>query len=86
MANRDESVFPSGWELDFHRRSPRPHLSLAFGAHRCMGAHLAHLEMQVAFESLLRRFPGLDLAVAADEVRWSESTFMRSVEALPIAV
>jgi len=86
VANRDESVFPNGWEIDFHRHAPRAHLSLAFGAHRCMGAHLAHLEIQVAFESLLRRFPHLDLALPADEVRWSESTFMRSVEALPVAM
>ena len=34
VANRDESVFPHGWELDFHRDNPSPHLSLAFGAHR----------------------------------------------------
>ncbi len=86
VANRDESVFPNGWELDFHRSAPRPHLSLAFGAHRCMGAHLAHLEMQAAFEGLLGRFPGLDLAVPADEISWSGSTFMRSVEALPITL
>jgi cytochrome P450 len=84
VANRDESVFPNGWELDFHRQNPKPHLSLAFGAHRCMGAHLAHLEIQVALESLLRRFPDLELAVPAAEIRFSESTFMRSVEALPI--
>jgi cytochrome P450 len=84
VANRDESVFPNGWELDFHRQDPKPHLSLAFGAHRCMGAHLAHLEIQASLESLLRRFPDLELAVPAAEIRFSESTFMRSVEALPI--
>ena len=86
VANRDESVFPNGWELDFHRHAPRPHLSLAFGAHRCMGAHLADLEIQAAFEGLLGRFPRLDLAVPADEIPWSGSTFMRSVETLPITL
>jgi cytochrome P450 len=85
VANRDESVYPHGWELDFHRVDPRPHLSLAFGAHRCMGAHLAHLQIQLSFESLLSRFPTLELAVPPDEVLFSDSTFMRSVEALPIA-
>lgn len=38
VANRDEAVFPHGWELDFHRADPRPHLSLGFGEHYCMGA------------------------------------------------
>jgi cytochrome P450 len=84
VANRDESVFPNGWELDFHRTDPKPHLSLAFGAHRCMGAHLAHLQIQVALESLLRRFPTLELAGPAEDIPFSESTFMRSVEALPL--
>lgn len=84
VANRDESIFPNGWDLDFHRTDPRPHLSLAFGAHRCMGAHLAHLQIELALASILRRFPTLELAVQPDEVRFSDSTFMRSVEALPI--
>ena len=84
VANRDDSVFADGWALDFHRDHPRPHLSLAFGAHRCMGAHLAHLEVQVALERLLERFPRLELDVPAEDVRFSSSTFMRSVEELPV--
>jgi cytochrome P450 RapN len=84
VANRDESVFPNGWDLDFHRADPKPHLSLAFGPHYCMGAHVAHLEIKVTLETLLRRFPTLSLAVPGDEVPWSSATFMRSVEALPV--
>jgi cytochrome P450 len=84
VANRDESVFPHGWELDFHRVDPRPHLALAYGSHHCMGAHLAHLEIELTVETLLRRFPTLALAIPEDEVSWSSSTFMRSVEALPL--
>jgi cytochrome P450 len=85
VANRDESVFSDGWALDFHREKPRPHLSLAFGAHRCMGAHLANLEIEVALEKLLQRFPTLELAIPAEQVRFSSSTFMRSIEELPVA-
>ena len=84
VANRDESVFPHGWELDFHRVDPQPHLSLAYGPHYCMGASLAHLQIRLAVETLLRRFPTLALAISQDEVRWSSSTFMRSVDALPL--
>jgi cytochrome P450 len=84
VANRDESVFPHGWELDFHRVDPQPHLSLAFGAHHCLGAHLAHLEIEVTLERLLERFPGLELAVAAEEVKWSPATFLRSPAELPL--
>jgi cytochrome P450 len=50
-----------------------------------MGAHLAHLQIQLALDSLLTRFPTLELAVGADEVVFSDATFMRSVEGLPIS-
>lgn len=84
VANRDESVFPDGWELDFHRQDPRPHLSLAFGAHYCMGAHVALLQVRLAVQSLLQRFPTLELAVRESEVPFSTKSIMRSVDALPV--
>jgi cytochrome P450 RapN len=84
VANRDESVFPHGWELDFHRASPEPHLSLAWGPHRCMGAHLANLEVEVTLKALFSRFPTLGLAVAPEDVKWSPSTFLRSASELPL--
>jgi cytochrome P450 len=84
VANRDESVFPHGWELDFHRVDPAPHLSLAFGAHLCLGAQLAHLEIEVTLEKLLQRFPTLELAIPSDDVEWSSSTFLRTPAALPL--
>jgi cytochrome P450 len=84
VANRDESVFHRGWDLDFHRTDPPAHLSLGFGAHHCVGATLAQLEIEVTLEKLLARFPELALAIPAQEVRWSSTSFMRSVEALPL--
>jgi cytochrome P450 RapN len=84
VANRDETVFPHGWELDFHRVDPRPHLSLAFGPHYCMGAHVALLQVRLTVETLLRRFPTLELAIPESEVPWSTKSLMRSVESLPL--
>ena len=84
VANRDESVFAHGQELDFHRKRPEPHLSLAWGPHRCMGAHLANLEVEITLRALLARFPNLDLAVAPDDVKWSRQTFLRSAAELPL--
>ncbi len=84
VANRDESVFPDGWEIDFHRVGPWPHLSLAFGAHRCLGAYLADHEIAATIQALLRRFPTLELAVPPDAISWSSSTFLRSPEAVPV--
>ena len=84
IANRDETVFENGWELDFHRNAPAAHLSLSWGPHRCMGARLAHLELESTVRALLTRFPGLELAIPSEDVQWSHDTFLRSAEALPI--
>lgn len=84
IANRDEAVFENGWELDFHRTDPAPHLSLSWGPHRCLGARLAHLEIEITLRELLRRFPGLELTVAPEDVKWSPVTFLRSALTLPI--
>jgi cytochrome P450 len=86
VANRDESVFAHASELDFHRKDPEPHLALGWGAHRCLGAQLAHMEVEVTLENLLDRFPRMELAVAAADVKWSPSTFLRSPAELPLAL
>lgn len=85
IANRDESVFPRGWEVDFHRDNPRPHLALGFGSHHCMGANLAHMEIQGTLERLMERLPSLRLAVPSSEITWSGTSLMRCVESLPLA-
>jgi cytochrome P450 RapN len=85
VANRDDSVFPRGDQLDFHREDPKPHLSLGFGEHFCMGAHLAQVQIGLTVERLANRLPKLELAVPADEVPWAEGSFMRSVESLPLS-
>ena len=84
VANRDESVFRRGWELDFRREDPPPHLALAWGVHRCLGAHLAHLEVEVMVQRLLARYPDLELAIAPQDVPWSTTSFLRSPAELPL--
>jgi cytochrome P450 RapN len=83
-ANRDESVFPHGWELDFHRQNPKPHLALGFGPHHCLGAPLAQMEIEVTLAKMISRFPKVQLAIPAGDVRWSNTSFMRCVEELPL--
>jgi len=59
-ANRDPSVFadPDKLVLD---RSPNPHLGFGLGLHRCVGSHLAKLQLQVAFTELLNRYAQFQL-------------------------
>ncbi|WP_306750206.1 cytochrome P450 [Saccharothrix yanglingensis] len=57
-ANRDPDLLPDADELDLTRR-PTGHVAFGHGAHHCLGAPLARLEMRAALPALLRRFPDL---------------------------
>lgn len=54
-ANRDESMFRDAERLDVTRTNARRHLSFGFGIHRCVGARLAELQLQILFEEMVAR-------------------------------
>ncbi|MBC8340051.1 MAG: cytochrome P450 [Proteobacteria bacterium] len=60
-ANRDETKFPEGHIFDRHRANANEHLAFGFGAHFCLGTHLARMEAHRAVTRLLERLPGLRL-------------------------
>jgi cytochrome P450 len=82
-ANRDERAFPDPDRFDPTRESLREHVAFGRGAHFCIGAPLARLEGQIAFSTLLRRFP--DLRLAADILEWQEHPTFRGLKSLPAA-
>lgn len=82
-ANRDPRVFSDPSIVDIERPTV-PHVTFGFGAHHCIGAQLARMELQIAFATLLRRFPDLRLAVPAKEILWRQGSLIRGVEALPV--
>ncbi|MEU1513191.1 cytochrome P450 [Streptomyces sp. NPDC005811] len=62
-ANHDPRVFERPEQLDIHRDARR-HVAFGHGVHRCIGQHLARVELTVVFEQLFARFPKLRLAEA----------------------
>jgi cytochrome P450 len=66
-ANRDPSRFPAPDELRLDR-SAQGHLAFGHGIHKCLGQHLARVELQVALAGLARRFPTLRLATPAEQL------------------
>ena len=79
-ANRDPAVFAEPDRLDL-RREPNPHISFGAGVHFCLGAPLARLEMLVAFETILRRMPHLELVA---EPQWKPTYIIRGLRSLPV--
>src|SRR5271166_4734345 len=65
-------------------RNARGHLGFGFGVHQCIGQNLARVEMHIALATLVRRLPGLALAVPADELRFQNEQEIYGIEELPI--
>jgi hypothetical protein len=69
-ANRDEAQFERPDEVVLDRQ-PNRHVAFGVGNHRCIGSHLARMEIDRALRAWLRRFPRFELAVDPDDVEWS---------------
>ncbi|HSV67327.1 MAG TPA: cytochrome P450 [Mycobacteriales bacterium] len=82
-ANMDASIFERPERFDV-RRSPNPHLGFGHGPHRCVGAPLALVELEVAFRTLLARVPGIRPAVPLEELEWKQGMGTRAMVALPV--
>jgi cytochrome P450 family 142 subfamily A polypeptide 1 len=81
-ANRDERIFDDPDTLDVTRQHNH-HVSFGFGAHFCLGASLARLEIRVLFEELVQRVPKIRLAAGADPKK-IPSAFACAYDAVPV--
>ena len=79
-ANRDEAVFEDPFKFRVDRPDVR-HLAFGYGAHVCLGQHLARMEMAALFRELLRRVDHLELN---GEPRYSQTVFVGGLKSLPI--
>jgi len=80
-ANRDPARFPDPDRLDIER-DDIDHHSFGLGAHFCLGASLARLEIQEAIGALVRRLPGMK--VDLDRVVYRPSLHLHGLESLPV--
>ena len=63
-ANRDENRHPDPYAVNFRRRD-NPHASFGIGVQRCLGSHLARMEMRLVYEEWHKRIPDYDVAPGA---------------------
>ena len=82
-ANRDPEVFPDADKVIIDREENR-HVAFGLGIHRCLGSNLARLELRVAVEVFIQRFPKFELADPSS-VTWSLGQ-VRGPRKLPVRV
>jgi cytochrome P450 len=74
VANRDAAVRAHPFDMDFHR-TENPHASFGLGVHRCLGSHLARLEMRIVYEEWHRRIPDYIVTPGTSpRVKWPRGT------------
>jgi len=83
-ANRDPAVFHDPETFDIRRR-PNEHLAFGFGAHYCLGASLARLELNIFFEEATQRLRDIRPVSALAPPR-RPSNFISGIEHLPVRV
>jgi len=83
VANRDPAVFadPDRLSLD---NPPKTHLAFGAGAHYCLGAQLARMELQEAFRGLLTRLPNLRMTIPVSELEFRDGQAIASMRELPV--
>ena len=82
-ANRDPKVFEDADKFIIDRLENR-HLAFGLGIHRCAGSNLARMELRVAIEEFIKRFPRFELA-DPDAVTWAPGQ-IRGPRNLPIRI
>jgi cytochrome P450 len=84
-ANRDPAQFPRPERFDVARK-PNEHVSFGEGIHFCLGAPLARLEGAIAIESMLGKFPRLQLANPEAKLEYRGSMALRGLSKLLLSV
>ena len=83
-ANLDPAEFENADQVLIDRAENR-HAAFGLGIHRCLGSNLARLELRVAVEEFVKRFPDFELAHGEEGVVWSVGQ-IRGPRQLPVRV
>ena len=82
-ANRDAIFGETAGRLDPDRPAV-PHVAFGHGFHRCVGAELARMQLQIAFRALAQRFPQMSVAVPAGDLQFHDLSIVYGLKSLPV--
>ena len=81
--NRDDTKLDRPNEFIIDRKNPRQHLSFGFGIHRCLGNRLGELQLRLAWEEILKRFP--EVKVVGEPVR-AHNNFAKGYDSMTVII
>jgi cytochrome P450 len=82
-ANRDEEAFAHADEFDI-TRGGRHHVAFGYGIHQCLGQNLARMELEIVFETLFQKIPGLRPAVPVAQLPFKDDAAIYGLYELPV--
>jgi cytochrome P450 len=82
-ANRDPDRYADPDQLDIER-DVSGHMAFGHGIHYCLGAPLARLEAEIAFNRLLDKYDRIELTVPLADLRWRPGMLIRGLERFPV--
>ena len=71
------------YRFDIGRANAKNHIAFGFGIHRCMGNHVAEMQLRILWEEILRRFDRVE--VVGEPVRL-RSNFVHGITRLPVRI
>jgi cytochrome P450 len=80
-ANRDEGKFVQPYEFRIDRENAQNQASFGFGIHRCMGNHIAEMQLRALWREIVKRFKRVEVV---GEPKRTMSNFVMGFENLPV--
>ncbi len=82
-ANRDPDIFENPDEFDVSRPNASKHFAFGHGPHKCLGSRIAQLQLTLAYEKILARFP--DIHWTGDQTI-APNSFVHAISSLPVTL
>jgi cytochrome P450 len=79
--NRDPEVFANPDVFDMTRDNVSKHIAFGHGVHKCLGARVAQMQLQVAYEQLFARFPKIEFT---GEIKYGPNALVHAISKLEV--
>jgi len=82
-ANRDSDIFSDPNTFDMTRNNVSKHLAFGYGVHKCLGQRVAQMQLQVAYEQILERFPNIEFT---GNIKYAPNVLVHAISQLGVSL